>query len=95
MRGIDRPASEVWAVSARTVDDAGLRVTCVVHDRSGVEILARRTDGSEVRVRVTGGDEGRSEVSLHVGGGDRIFAAYLTERIAEHLGLTEPAAPSK
>lgn len=82
-----RPASDVWKAAVKSIESAGLKVLSDPADQFGGDLVARRPNGNEVRVRVKSLDEARSRVSVRVEPGDRDLARQLHERIAGHAGL--------
>lgn len=99
-RKYSRSAPEAWKASVKSVEAENLTVTSETHDDRGGELLAARTDGNVVRIRVKSLDkwntrvqsldERKSRVTVQAGRGDRDQAERLQECIAESMGV--PAA---
>jgi hypothetical protein len=88
-RDYAKPAAETWKAAVKSVESAGLTVTSDPADDLGGDLVARRANGDEVRVRVKSLDEKSSRVTVRVEPGDRDLAKLLHERIAENVGLGE------
>lgn len=82
-----KPAAETWKASVKSVEAAGLTVVSRPNDELGGDLIARRPNGDEVRVKVRSLDARRSQVSVRVEPGDRDLANLIHERIADNVGL--------
>jgi len=91
-REYSKPAADSLQAAVKSVEAAGLKVSSKPADEFGGELIARRANGDEVRVKVKSLDEKKSLVSVRVEPGDRDLAKLIHERIADHLGMGQAKA---
>jgi hypothetical protein len=84
-REFQKPASEVWEASVKSVGSMDLCLSSDSDDHVGGDLVATSARGQEVRIRIRSLEANRSRVSVRVEPDDRTLAIKLQDRIAENL----------